>query len=185
MRLELGAISRFASRRVQHNRRYSRARGSRATRTEAGGNAGSVGDPGAAERGDHSSGHTRVIEPNCAGMARQPEDDAFENAPNADQNEGGMTHAQLVEALRAVDGLVDVGGDPPNFHFGARPFLHFHTIEEGVYADVRFGADFEPVWAASPRERQELLARVWEHIEQRQSSRKSKRARERSRERDR
>jgi hypothetical protein len=128
-------------------------------------------------------------------MARQFEDGTLEsppsrereprpplpprNAGNALEDEGGMTHEQLVGALRAVDGLVDMGGDPPNFYFGARPFLHFHVNEEGVYADVRFGADFEPVWAASPRERQELLARVWEHVETCQRSRKSKRTRAR------
>ena len=57
---------------------------------------------------------------------------------------GGMTPAQLVEVLRATDGLVDVtggSGDRPNFHLRHKPFLHFHTDPDsgGLYADVKFG----------------------------------------------
>jgi hypothetical protein len=88
-----------------------------------------------------------------------------------------MDHDDLVAALRAIDGLVDVGRDPPNFHFRGRPFLHFHRSEEGTYADVRFGGDFEPVWASSPQERQILLALVWEHVESIQTRRKDRRRR--------
>lgn len=85
----------------------------------------------------------------------------------------GMTHEQLVAALRAVNGLVDVGHAPPNFHFRSQPFLHFHTHAEGMYANVRFGSgDFEPVWVATAQERQELLARVCEHVEELQRSKK-------------
>ena len=78
-----------------------------------------------------------------------------------------MTHEQLVEALRAIDGLVDVGIDPPNFHFRSQPFLHFHRSDDGgTYADVRFGGgDFEPAWASDPSEREQLLARVIDHVE--------------------
>jgi hypothetical protein len=89
-----------------------------------------------------------------------------------------MTHEQLVESLRAVEGLVDVGRNPPNFHFRSRPFLHFHTNDEGIYADVRFGnGDFEPVWVSTPQEREMLLARVCEHVESRERSKKSGRRR--------
>jgi hypothetical protein len=97
----------------------------------------------------------------------------------------GMTHEQLVEALRAIEGLVDLGSAAaPNFHFCARPFLHFHEQAAGIYADVRFGSgDFEPVWASTPEERQELLARVCDHVERLQSSRKTRRGK-RSRRRD-
>jgi hypothetical protein len=91
---------------------------------------------------------------------------------------GGMTHEQLVAALRAVHGLVDVSHDNPNFHFRGRPFLHFHHGEGGTYADVRFGSgDFEPVWASTPAERAELLARVCDHVERLQDSRKDGRPR--------
>lgn len=89
-----------------------------------------------------------------------------------------MTHEQLVAALRALDGLVDVGHDPPNFHYRSRPFLHFHQSEDGTYADVRFGSgDFEPVWASTPSEREILLARVCDHLERLESARKPTRRR--------
>ena len=82
-----------------------------------------------------------------------------------------MSHAELVEALRAVDGLVDVTGgapDRPNFHLRHAPFLHFHDDPDGggLYADVRLGgkaADFEPMWASRPGEREELLRLVRRH----------------------
>lgn len=88
-----------------------------------------------------------------------------------------MTHEELLTALRSVAGLTDVGHDPPNFHFRSRAFLHFHCGAEGTYADVRFGSDFEPVRASTPRERLELLARVHEHVERVEGSRKSRRRR--------
>jgi hypothetical protein len=97
-----------------------------------------------------------------------------------EQDAEGMSHDDLVAALRAIDGLVDVGGDRPNLHFRSRPFLHFHDRAEGTYADVRFGqGDFEPVWASTPQERQELLARVWDHVERLGRSRKSSNRRSR------
>jgi hypothetical protein len=79
-----------------------------------------------------------------------------------------MTHAQLVEKLRAIDGLTDVTsgrGDRPNFHLRHKPYLHFHDSQEGeIYADVGVGggtsAHFEPVWASTPTEREVLLRRV-------------------------
>lgn len=92
----------------------------------------------------------------------------------------GMTHEQLVDALRAVDGLVDVGRDPPNFHFRSRPFLHFHTLDEGTYADVKFGSgDFESIWITTALERASLFARVCEHVESLQHTKKVRRGRER------
>jgi hypothetical protein len=84
-----------------------------------------------------------------------------------------MTHLQLVEALRSIDDLVDVtkgNDDRPNFHFRHKPFLHFHSDPEAgdMYADVKFGggpaADFEPVWASTPSEREDLLRRVRKHV---------------------
>jgi hypothetical protein len=92
--------------------------------------------------------------------------------------EFAMSHADLVDALRAMEGLVDVGGDPPNFQFRNRPFLHFHMIDAGTYADVRFGTgDFEPYWASTPQERIELLGRVSDHVERLTRSTKSDRTR--------
>jgi hypothetical protein len=88
------------------------------------------------------------------------------------KDEGGMTHVELIEALHAVDGLVDVtggDGDRPNFHLRHKPFLHFHVDPDGggLYADVKLGggpaADFEPIWASTPAEREDLLRRVRRH----------------------
>jgi hypothetical protein len=31
------------------------------------------------------------------------------------------------------------------------PFLHFHNGPDRTYADVRFGGDFEPVTASTPK----------------------------------
>lgn len=84
-----------------------------------------------------------------------------------------MTHAQLIDELRAMDGLVDMtggDGDRPNFHLRRKPFLHFHADPDGggLYADVKFGsgpaADFEPIWASTPTERHDLLRRVRRHV---------------------
>jgi hypothetical protein len=83
-----------------------------------------------------------------------------------------MTHAQLVEELRAIDGFTDVtnvGGDRPNFHLRHKPYLHFHESQEGeIYADVTVGggtsAHFEPVWASTPTEREVLLRRVRKQV---------------------
>jgi hypothetical protein len=79
-----------------------------------------------------------------------------------------MTHAQLVEELRELEGLIDVTGghsDRPNFHLRDKPFLHFHVEPDdgGLYADVKLGgpaSDFEPVWASTAAEREDLLRRV-------------------------
>jgi hypothetical protein len=76
-----------------------------------------------------------------------------------------MTHDDLVAALRAIDGLRDVGNYHPNFHFRSQPFLHFHAGPNGIYADVRLGTrDFREIAASTPEERQELLARVRKHV---------------------
>jgi hypothetical protein len=86
----------------------------------------------------------------------------------------GMTHLELVEALRSIDGLEDVTGglgDRPNFHLRHKPFLHFHERPEeggGIYADVKLeggpSAEFVPVWASTPAEREDLLLRVRKHV---------------------
>ena len=83
-----------------------------------------------------------------------------------------MSHLELVRALRAIDGLVDVTGgadDRPNFHLRHKPFLHFHVdpVSGGCYADVKLGGhpnDFEPAWASTPAEREDLLRRVRKQV---------------------
>jgi hypothetical protein len=77
-----------------------------------------------------------------------------------------VEHEELVAALRALDGVVDVGVDPPNLHLRGRPFLHFHEGPDGTFADVRLGrGDFEPVPAGTARERLQLFALVGDHVE--------------------
>jgi hypothetical protein len=91
-----------------------------------------------------------------------------------------MSHDELVSALRATEGLVDVGQDPPIFQFRSRPFLHFHVHPDGdgVFAHVRFGrGGFEPVWSSTPQERLALLARVMDHVERLDGTRKTHRVR--------
>ena len=86
-----------------------------------------------------------------------------------------MSHDDLVAALRGIEGLVDVGTDPPNFHFRSRPFLHFHVHPDGMYAHVRFGrGGFEPVWSATPQERLALMGRVMDHVERLDRTRKTR-----------
>ena len=95
-----------------------------------------------------------------------------------------MTHEGLVDALRSVEGLVDVSGDPPIFHLRSRPFLHFHDRDGHIYADVRLGTgDFEPVWASTAQERLELLGRVIDHVDRITQTRKSDRRDHRDRRR--
>ena len=86
-------------------------------------------------------------------------------AHSAEDDADGLTHDQLVEALRSIDGLVDVGTSHPNFQFRDRPFLHFHDGADGTYADVRLGGgDFAPHWASTAAERAALLDLVERHV---------------------
>jgi hypothetical protein len=59
-----------------------------------------------------------------------------------------------------IDGQRDRGNHPPNFHFRSKPFLHFHNGPDPTYADVRFGGDFDPVTASTPKQREVLLEQV-------------------------
>jgi hypothetical protein len=92
-----------------------------------------------------------------------------------------VTHDELVEALRSLSGLRDIGKSHPNFHFKSRPFLHFHVDSSGrTFADVRLGSgDFEEVWASTPGERAELFALVADHVERTDAARKPGRGRAR------
>jgi hypothetical protein len=103
-------------------------------------------------------------------LPRREADDAAADRP-------GMTHDDLVAALRSIEGLTDVGSDAhPNFQFRRQPFLHFHVLPEGMFADVRLGAgDFQRVWASTPDERAELLDRVRRHVSRVDRARKSRR----------
>ena len=87
---------------------------------------------------------------------------------HVDDNNDGMTHAELVEARRHVAGLVDVtggAGERSNFQVRGRQYLHFDRTPAGeIYADVKVGggpsADFDPVWAATPNGRAAPMRRV-------------------------
>jgi hypothetical protein len=115
--------------------------------------------------------------------ASLPEPGAGHAAASGMNDRPGITHDDLVSALREIDGLRDVGSNEhPNFQFRSRPFLHFHVRVEGTYADVKLGAgDFEPVWASTPEEREELLESVREHVTRVARTRKSRRQSRRGR----
>jgi len=114
----------------------------------------------------------RLDEPSDGHRRPRPRPPLPERVAEEIEDEEGMTHVELIEALRAVDGLVDVTGGHgarPNFHLRHKPFLHFHTDPNGGgrYADVKLGgpaADFEPIWASTPAEREDLLRRVRRHV---------------------
>jgi hypothetical protein len=124
----------------------------------------------------HDNGEVGSISPMRVRVPRAPLPAHERQRTGHDETDAelGMSHEDLVEALRTIDGLQDVGNLHPNFQFRSRPFLHFHVDERGIYADVRFGnGDFEPVWAATPAQRAELLARVCDHVERITRSRKT------------
>ena len=67
------------------------------------------------------------------------------------------------------------GKHPPNFHFRSKPFLHFHNGPDRTYADVRFGGDFDPVTASTPKQREVLLEQVKAHVTAELASRQPQR----------
>jgi hypothetical protein len=72
---------------------------------------------------------------------------------------------------------MNVAGDkhPPNFHFRSKPFLHFRNGPGRTCADVRFGGNFEPVTASTPKQREALLEQVKAHVTAELASRQRKR----------
>ena len=46
------------------------------------------------------------------------------------------------------------------FYRGSKAFLHFHEDPDGLFADVRFGTDFERMRVTTPDEQAQLLRRV-------------------------
>jgi hypothetical protein len=59
--------------------------------------------------------------------------------------------------------------------FRPKPFLHFHNGPDRTYADVRFGGDFEPVTASTPKQREALLEQVKAHVTAELASRQRQR----------
>ncbi|HEU4541920.1 MAG TPA: hypothetical protein VFR23_12400 [Jiangellaceae bacterium] len=90
-----------------------------------------------------------------------------------------MTFDELVASLRQIDGQRDRGKHPPNFHFRSKPFLHFHNSPDRTYTDVRFGGDFDPVTASTPKQREVLLEQVKAHVTAELASRLRQRGQER------
>ena len=68
------------------------------------------------------------------------------------------THEDLLAALRAIDGMRE--RTPGRFYVRSRPFLHFHGMLEERCADLRTGADWERLPAATARDRAALVKRV-------------------------
>src|SRR5258708_21441941 len=113
----------------------------------------------------------RLDEPSDGRRRPRPRPPLPERVAEEIEDEEGMTHVELIEALRAVDGVVDVTGGHgarPNFHLRHKPFLHFHTDPNGGgrYADVKLGrpaADFERLGASTPADAETLLPRAPHH----------------------
>jgi hypothetical protein len=83
------------------------------------------------------------------------------------RHDGDMTlasHADLLDALRSLDGLVEKGKTAGHFYVRSRPFLHFHGSEDGLCADLRRARDWERVPAATPDDRAAVLRAVQEHL---------------------
>lgn len=64
----------------------------------------------------------------------------------------------LLAQLRHVGGLTE--RKRGNFARGSKAFLHFHRHETGLYADVKFGDDWERFRVSTKVERQRFLRRV-------------------------
>jgi hypothetical protein len=64
----------------------------------------------------------------------------------------------LLAQLRLVPGLVEKGRGV--FYRKSRAFLHFHEDPSGLFADVRFGQDFERFRVESNAERDALMSRI-------------------------
>lgn len=64
----------------------------------------------------------------------------------------------LLAQLRLVPGLVEKSRGV--FYRRSRAFLHFHEDPSGLFADVRFGQDFERIRVESDAERDALMSRI-------------------------
>jgi hypothetical protein len=64
----------------------------------------------------------------------------------------------LLSELRIVPGLREKSRG--TFYRGSKAFIHFHEDPGGLFADVRFGAEFERVCVTTPQEQEQLLRRI-------------------------
>jgi hypothetical protein len=68
----------------------------------------------------------------------------------------------LLQQLRALPGLREKSRGA--FYRRSRAFLHFHEDPSGLFADVRFGDDFERTSVTGAKEQANLLRRVREAL---------------------
>jgi hypothetical protein len=68
----------------------------------------------------------------------------------------------LLQQLRALPGLREKSRGA--FYRRSRAFLHFHEDPSGLFADVRFGDDFERTSVTGAEEQANLLRRVREAL---------------------
>lgn len=64
----------------------------------------------------------------------------------------------LLTSLRAIPALREKARG--TFYRGSRAFVHFHEDVTGLFADVRFGEEFERVDVTSAAKQQRLVRRI-------------------------
>jgi hypothetical protein len=64
----------------------------------------------------------------------------------------------LLTSLRAMPALREKSRG--TFYRGSRAFVHFHEDPDGLFADVRFGDDFERVAVTSAAQQRSLVRRI-------------------------
>jgi hypothetical protein len=70
--------------------------------------------------------------------------------------------SELLIALRCEPKLSEKGSG--KFYAKNRAFIHFHEDPNGLFADVRFGAEFERVSVDSQAEQRKLLDAIRKHL---------------------
>jgi hypothetical protein len=64
----------------------------------------------------------------------------------------------MLRSLREMPALRETGRG--TFYRGARAFVHFHEDPTGLYADVRFGDDFDRIDVTTTAKQQKLARRI-------------------------
>jgi hypothetical protein len=73
--------------------------------------------------------------------------------------EGALDHLEpMLRALRAMPALREKARG--TFYRGSRAFIHFHEDIEGLFADVRFGEEFERIDVTTRTKQEKLVRRV-------------------------
>ena len=86
-----------------------------------------------------------------------------------------MTLDELAASLRQIDGRATRESTHRTSTSDRSRSLHFHNGPDRTYADVRFGGDFEPVTASTPKQREVLLEQVQAHVTAELASRQRQR----------